>query len=152
MAGSNSSVHGGNHGDEEPPVARAELRQMANSLLEAMERMFNECLPAAGGRGPQHQHEDNHREEFGDENSGFGNGFRDHFRDGRGGRGGGRHADYDDQHGGGHGSGHHVHFDDEEEIHNDSNEGFDDNENPFAGHGRFGQRQHHRRGAGHDGR
>jgi hypothetical protein len=27
-----------------PPVARAELRQMTNSLLEAMERMFNEHM------------------------------------------------------------------------------------------------------------
>ena len=80
MAGSDSSVRGGNHGDEEPPVAQVELRQMANSLLEAMERMFNERLPAAGGRGPHHQHEDNHHEEFGDENSGFGNGFHDYFR------------------------------------------------------------------------
>ena len=55
MARSDSSVHGGNHGDEEPPVARAELRQLENSLLEAMERMFNERLPAAGGRGPQEE-------------------------------------------------------------------------------------------------
>ena len=72
MARSDSSVHGRNHGDEEPPVARAELHQLGNSLLEAMERMFNERLPAAGGRGP-------HQEESGDENSGFGNGFHDRF-------------------------------------------------------------------------
>ena len=63
VAGSDSSVLGGNHGDEEPPVARAELRP-----LEMMERMFNKCLPAAGGQGPQQLHE-----ESGDENSGFGN-------------------------------------------------------------------------------
>ena len=69
MAGSDSSVHGRNHGDEEPPVARAELRQLGNSLLRAMERMFNERLTTAGGRGPQ-------VEEFGDENSGFGNRFQ----------------------------------------------------------------------------
>ena len=55
VAGSDSSVLGGNHGDEEPPVACAELRP-----LEVMERMFNEHLPAAGDRGPRHQHEDNH--------------------------------------------------------------------------------------------
>ncbi|PVH66034.1 hypothetical protein PAHAL_1G130300 [Panicum hallii] len=61
MAGSDWSVHGGNHGDEEPHVTRTELRRMANSLLEAMERMFNERLPTAGGRGRRHQHEDNHR-------------------------------------------------------------------------------------------
>ena len=147
MAGSDSSVHGRNHGDEEPPVARAELRQLGNSLLEAMERMFNERLPAAGGRGPQ-------EEEFGDKNSRFGNGFHDHFGNGRGGRGGGRRADFD-QYGGGrradfynqHGRGRrhdrHVHFDDKDE-------GFDDNENPSAHHGRFGQHHDRRRGAGYD--
>ena len=32
MAGSYSSVHGGNHGDEEPPVARAELHKLGNTL------------------------------------------------------------------------------------------------------------------------
>jgi len=69
MAGSDLSVRGGHHGEQEPPVARAELHQLQNSLLEAMERMFNERLPAAGGRGPQ-------EEEFGDENSGFGNRFQ----------------------------------------------------------------------------
>src|SRR6185437_4832828 len=51
-------------------VAQVELHQLQNSLLEAMERMFNERLPAAGGRGPHH-------EESGDENFGFGNGFHD---------------------------------------------------------------------------
>ena len=148
MAGSDSSVHGGNHRDEEPPVARAELRQLGNSLLEAMERMFNERFPAVGGRGPQ-------EEEYGDENSGFGNGFHDHFGNGRGGRGGGRRADFDqygggrradfyNQHGGGRRHDRHMHFDDKDE-------GFDDNENPFAHHGRFGQPYEHRRGAGHDG-
>ena len=64
MAGSDLSVRGGHHGEQEPPVARAELHQLENSLLEAMERMFNEHLPTAGGRGPHH-------EESGDENSGF---------------------------------------------------------------------------------
>ena len=44
-----------------------------------------------------------------------------------------------------------MHFDEEKEIHN-SDEEFDDNENPFAGHGQFGQRQDRRRGADHDGR
>jgi len=95
MAGSNSSGHGGNHGDEEPPVARAELRQMANSLLEAMERMLNERLPAAGGRGPQHQHEDNHREEFGDENSVLGAGFHGRNDNGHGGQGERHRANFD---------------------------------------------------------
>jgi hypothetical protein len=49
MVGSNSSVHGGNHGDGEPPVSRAKLHQMADSLVGAMERMLNECLPTTGG-------------------------------------------------------------------------------------------------------
>ena len=49
MAGSDSSVRGGHHGEQEPPVARVELHQLQNSLLEAMERMFNERLPIAGG-------------------------------------------------------------------------------------------------------
>jgi len=95
MAGSDSSVRGGHHGEQEPPVARAELHQLQNSLLEAMERMFNERLPAAGGQGP-------HQEESGDENSGFGNGFHDHFGNGHGARGGGRRADFREQRGGGH--------------------------------------------------
>jgi hypothetical protein len=50
MAGSNSSVHGDRHDDDGIPVARAELHQMENSLLAAMERMFNERLPTTGGR------------------------------------------------------------------------------------------------------
>ena len=53
MVGSNSSVRGGRHGKEEPPISRAELRQFENSLLHAMERMFNEHLPTAGTRAPQ---------------------------------------------------------------------------------------------------
>jgi hypothetical protein len=50
MVGFNSSVHGGNHGDGEPLVSRAELHQMADSLVGAMERMLNEHVPATGGR------------------------------------------------------------------------------------------------------
>ena len=135
---------------------------MANSLLEAMERMFNERLPVVGGRGPQHQHEDNHREEFGDENSSMGAGFYARQGNGRGGRGGGRRADFDQrgggrhakfdhQRGGGRGRDRHVHFDDEDEVHDEYEEGFDDNENPFGHHGHFEQPHEHRRGAGHDG-
>lgn len=143
MAGSNSSVDAAHHGDEEPPVACAELCQMANSLLEAMERMFNERLP--GGRVPQH-------EESGDENSGFADGFHDHFRNGRARHGGGRRAGDDDQRvGRDRGRDRRVHFDDEEEILYDLDEEFDDNENPFANRGRLGPRHNHRRGAGHEG-
>jgi len=56
---------------------------MANSLVEAMERMLDARLPTEGGRGPHRRHEENHREESGDENSGFGHGF-DRFGDGHG--------------------------------------------------------------------
>jgi hypothetical protein len=146
MAGSDDScVHGG-FNEEVPPIARAELRQLGNSLLEAMERMFNERIPAGGERPAQH-------EEF-DENLGFGNGFHDRFGDGRGGHGGGRRAGRGDQHGGrahGRGRGHRVHFDDEEEVHDNYDEEFDEDENPFAEHRRYGQHQDHHHGAGHDG-
>jgi hypothetical protein len=54
MVCSNSSVHGGNHRDGEPPVSRAELHHMADSLVEAMERMFNERLPMTGGQRLHH--------------------------------------------------------------------------------------------------
>ena len=116
MAGSDSSVLSGNHGDEEPPVARAELRQFRNLLLEAMDWMFNKRLPTVG-RG-----------------------------------GGGRRADHNDRRAGGdRRNGHRVHFDDEEKIHSESeNEEYDDNDNPFADHGHFGQHRDRRRGAGHD--
>jgi len=48
MAGPNLSVCGGQHGKEEPPISRVESCQFENSLLHAMERMFNEHLPPAG--------------------------------------------------------------------------------------------------------
>ena len=92
MSGSNSSIHGSRHGEEEPPMARAELRQMANSLLEAMERMFNERMPANGQRAPRHQYD-----ESGGENSDAGHGLHDRFRDGHG---GGRRAGHRGQDGG----------------------------------------------------
>ncbi|KAG8088439.1 hypothetical protein GUJ93_ZPchr0010g9488 [Zizania palustris] len=134
MAGSESSVHGSNRGDEEPPVARAELRQLGDTLLQAMERMLNERLPAAGGRDHQHPNE-----ESGDENSGFGDGFHGHHR---GGQDGDRRARR------WHGHDRHVHFHNEEEIHSESDGGFDDNENPFADHRRFGHHHGRRGGAG----
>jgi len=150
MVGSNSSIHGGNHGDGEPPVTRAKVRHMANSLVEAMERLLDARLPVEGGRGPHHRHEENHREESGDENSGFGHGF-DHFGDGHGGHGGGRRAGFDNQCGGRRAHGRRVRFEDEDEVHDEYEAGFDDNENPFGHHGRFGQPHEHRRGAGPDG-
>jgi hypothetical protein len=99
MIGSNLSVHGGNHGDGEPSVTRAELHHMADSLVEAMERMFNECLSETGGRMLHHRDpKEFYREEFGDENSGFGHEFY-LFGDGRRGYGGGRHGDFDNPRG-----------------------------------------------------
>ena len=53
MSGSNSSVRGRRHREDEEPILRAELRQLQNSLVKAMERMFNEYLPVAGSRSPQ---------------------------------------------------------------------------------------------------
>ena len=44
-----------------------------------------------------------------------------------------------------------MHFDDEDEARAEYDDGFNDNENPFAGHGLFGQHHDRRRGAGHDG-
>ena len=58
MTGSNSSIHCDHHGEEEPPVARAELRQMVDSLLQAMERMLDARIPADGRRAPQHQYDE----------------------------------------------------------------------------------------------
>ena len=85
MTGSNSSIHGDRHGEEEPPVARAELRQMADSLLQAMERMLDARIPADGRRVPRHQFD-----ESGAENSDAGH---DRFRDGHdGGRWAGHHG------------------------------------------------------------
>ena len=55
MVGSNSSVHSGNHGDREPRVSWAELHHMADSLMEAMERMFNEHLPSTEGQRLHHR-------------------------------------------------------------------------------------------------
>jgi hypothetical protein len=106
MAGSNSSGHGGNHGDGEPPVSRAELHQMADSLVGAMERMLNECLPTTGGRRLHHHNpEEFNHEESRDENSGFGHEF-DPFRDGRRGYGDGRHTNFDNLRGRCHAHGH----------------------------------------------
>jgi hypothetical protein len=57
MAGSDSSIHGGHHDghheEDERRVSRAEMRCMADSLVEAMGRMFDARLLAAGGRRPR---------------------------------------------------------------------------------------------------
>jgi hypothetical protein len=142
MVGSNSSVHGGKHGDGEPPVSRAELHQMADSLMGAMERMFNERLPMTGARRLHHHDPEgfNH-EESGDENSGFGHEF-DPFGNGRRDYGDGPRADFDNPRGRSRAHGRRVRFEDEEYEDRDRDEGSD--ENPFANDGMFGQRHHHR--------
>jgi hypothetical protein len=73
-----------------PPVSWAEMRNMANSLVEAMERMLDECLLVVRQRAPHHHDESN------DENSGIRHGFNDHFEGGRDDRGGERHAGHED--------------------------------------------------------
>jgi hypothetical protein len=141
MAGSNSSIHGGNHGDKEPPVSRDELHHMADSLLGAMERMLNECLSTTGGqRLRHHDPEGFNHEESGDENSVFGHEF-DPFGDGRRGYGDGRRADFDNPRGRCRAHGRRVRFEDEEYEDRDHDEGSD--ENPFANDGMFGRRHHH---------
>ena len=142
MAGSNSSVHGGHRSDRDPPVSRAEMERMAESLMEAMGRMLDERIPAAGGRGQRRHQEENHSEESSVENFGFGHGFG-RFGEEHGGRGGGRHPD--NRHGGRRADGRRVHFEDEEFEDQDHEEGYDDDENPFARGRRFGQHHHHRR-------
>jgi len=140
MIGSNSSIHGNCHGEGEPLVARAELRQMADSPLQAMERMLDARIPPDGRTAPRHQ-----SDESGTENS---NGGHDRFRDGRG---GGRRAGHHGQDGGrahGRGRGHHVHFDDKEFNNFDNEEGSD--ENLFANDGLHRQRHDHRRHADHE--
>jgi hypothetical protein len=146
MAGSDSSVRGGNNGDEEPPVSRAEMRNMANSLVETMERMLDERLLAARRTAPHHH------DEFSDENSGFGHGFRDHFQCGHGDRGGGRRAGQENRRAGGdRDHDHRVRFDDEDESQGSHEEEYDDDENPFAHCGPFERHRERHRAAGHDG-
>ena len=65
MPGSNLSVRDGRYGEKETPVSRAELRQLQNSLVEAMEKMFDECLPVVRGRAKQHSSANSCRGLFG---------------------------------------------------------------------------------------
>jgi len=55
MPRSNLSVRGGRYGEKETSVSRAELRQLQNSLVEAMEKMFDERLPVVRSRAKQHR-------------------------------------------------------------------------------------------------
>jgi len=134
MTESNSSIHGDRHGEEEPPVARAELRQMVDSLLQAIKRMLDARITADGRRAPRHQYDESGAKNF--------DAGHDRFRDGCG---GGRRAGHHGQDGGrahGRGRGHHVHFDDEE-FDNFHQEEVSD-ENPFAYDGLHGRHHGHR--------
>jgi len=139
MSGSNSSICGDRHGEEEPSIARAELRQMIDSLLQAMERMLDAHIPIDRWRAPRHQYD-----ESGGENS---DARYDRFKDGHG---GGRRVGHHGQDGGrvnGRGCGHRVHFDDEEFDNFDQEEGSD--ENPFANDGLHRWQHDHQRRADH---
>jgi hypothetical protein len=119
---------------------------MANSLVEAMERMLDERLPAVRRRAPHHH------DESGDENSGFGHGFCDHFQGGRDDRGGGRCAGHENRCAGGdRDHDRRVHFNDEDESQGSHEEEYDDDENSFAHRGPFEHHRERRRAAGHDG-
>ena len=54
MPGSNLSVRGGRYGKKETSISPAELRQLQNSLVDAMEKMFDERLRVVRGRAKQH--------------------------------------------------------------------------------------------------
>jgi len=139
MTGSSLSIRGNRHGEEEPPVARAELRQMADSLLQAVKRMLDARIPVDVRRAPRHQSDESGAENF--------DAGHDRFRDGRG---SGRRAADHGQDGGrahGHGRGHHVYFDDEEFDNFHQKEGYD--ENPFAYDGLHGRHHDHRWCADH---
>jgi len=64
MSRSNSSIHGGHHGEEEPPIARADLHQMADSLLQAMERMLDARIHADRRKAPWHQYDESGGKNF----------------------------------------------------------------------------------------
>lgn len=53
MAASQPSVHGENHDEPDSPITRAEVQQIENNLLQAMEHLLNARLPAAGGGAVQ---------------------------------------------------------------------------------------------------
>ena len=68
MAGSRSSVHGENHGEEDAPVTRADFQELRN-MVRDLGRMFHERPPAGGDRVRHRQHPIDPLEEVGDENS-----------------------------------------------------------------------------------
>jgi hypothetical protein len=151
MSGSDVSVHG-RHRDEDAatPVVRAELHQLQESLMQAMETMLNEHFPAGRDQAPQQHSPANSHGEVDDENSvgGADDYYFGHRRGCGGCHGHGGHR------GGARGRGFHprVHFNDEDfhEI-SDRDMEYNENENPFANHGPFGQHHDHRRRAAYGG-
>jgi hypothetical protein len=77
MAGSNPSFCGGRHRGKELPISRAELHHFENSLVAAMERMFNERLPISNS-GVQHQRVKNLHDGHFDHRRQHGKGARGH--------------------------------------------------------------------------
>jgi hypothetical protein len=121
------------------------MRRMADALVEAMGRLLDERIPAAGGRGPPHcDPRGVHDEESGGENSGLDHGF-DRFAERRGGHSGERRAYFHHQRGGRRDHERRVRFEDEEFVDHDEEERPSDDENPFGRGGRFGRCHRHRR-------
>jgi hypothetical protein len=115
---------------------------MTDSLMEAMERMFNEHLPSTEGQRLHHRDpEEFYWKESGDDNSSFSHEF-DPFGTSHKGHGGVRHAEFDNPRGRCRAHGCRVRFEDKEFEDLDREEGSD--ENPFANEGMFGRRHQHR--------
>lgn len=68
MAGSASSVHGEDQGEEDAPITRAEFQELRN-MVRDLGRVLRERPPAGGDRVRHQQHPINPLEEVGDENS-----------------------------------------------------------------------------------
>jgi hypothetical protein len=129
---------------------RAELHQLQESLMRAMETMLNERLPARGDQAPRQHSPANSHGEVDDENSVggaddyyFGHHIDRGCRHGHGGhRGGARGCGFRPR----------VHFNDEDfhEI-SDRDMEYNNNENSFVNHGPFGQHHDHRRRAAYGG-
>jgi hypothetical protein len=145
MSGFDASAHGRHHDEDAAmPVVRAELNQLQESLMRAMETSYG------GDRAPQQHSPANSHGEFDDENSvGAADDYYFGHCRGRGGcHGHGGHR------GGARRRGFHscVHFNDEDfhEIYDHDME-YNGNETPFANHGPFGQHHDNHRCAAYGG-
>jgi hypothetical protein len=76
MPGSNLSFCGGRHRGKEPPISRAELHYIENSLA-AIEMMFDERFPISNS-GVRHQHVKNLHNHHFDHRGQHGKGARGH--------------------------------------------------------------------------